>query len=150
MLLIIGLSWSAGLIHVQAAITHLDEYVPHSVFFALLAAAQLAWGVAVCRRGARGFLAAGAALNLAVIVLWVFSRTTGLPFGPEAGGPEAVGGLDSLASADELALVILVLEQLRDRPPAGRNRVLDRLSQAAAVSLVLLSALAFTLLADGH
>ena len=42
-------------------------------------------------------------------LLSVSSRTVGLPIGPEAGHPEAVGVVDVLCSADEVALALLAL-----------------------------------------
>jgi hypothetical protein len=88
-----GLSWGAGLIHLQAAGDHIAEYALFAVFFALLATAQFAWGVAICRSPARGLLGAGAVVSLLVVMLWAVSRTIGLPIGPEAWSPAPVGSL---------------------------------------------------------
>lgn len=145
LLLVGGLSWGAGLIHVQAAITHWNEYMLYSVFFALLAAAQLAWGVALCTVRVRALLAAGAALNLCVIVLWIVSRTIGVPLGANQWRPEPVGVIDSLATADEFVLAVLVALRLHRQHTGVLYRSLQRLAQATAVCLVLLSSLAVTL-----
>ena len=102
-----GLSWAAGLIHVVAAVEHVDEYLLFGLFFALLAPAQFAWGVLAYRRPDRRLLVWGAVANLAVVALWVVSRTIGLPIGPDQ--PEAVGPVDAVCSADELVLALLVL-----------------------------------------
>jgi hypothetical protein len=129
-----GLSWAAGLIHIAAAVAHLDEYALYAVFFEILAVAQFAWGVAVYRAPSRTLLGAGAVVSVLVVVLWIISRTAGLPVGPEPWHAEAVGPLDALASADELILALLVATRLRG---PGRS-----LAHGAAVCLILLSSLA--------
>jgi hypothetical protein len=143
-----GLAWGAALIHVQAAVDHLDEYWLYALFFALLAAAQLLWGAALYRSPGRHLLVAGAIGSLMVVALWVVSRTSGLPIGPDAGSAESLGLLDSVASADEVALAVLAALQLRP-PPKGRlARGAGHLVGAASVFLILLSSLAFT--GGGH
>jgi hypothetical protein len=103
---------AAGLIHAIAAVGHTD-YWPFAAFFALLAVAQLVWGVLIYRRAARRVLLVGAWGNAAVALLWLLTRTVGLPIGPHAGGPESVGALDVLATLDEQAIVVLLLVLLR-------------------------------------
>jgi hypothetical protein len=143
-----GLAWCASLIHVQAAVEHLNEYALYAVFFALLAPLQFAWGVAVYRRPARILLRAGAVMSLLVAGLWLMSRTTGLPIGPEPWRPESVGAADSIATADELVMALLAFFPYG----LGKNGVLRRRSrQAAAVAglgLILLSSL--SLVVVGH
>ena len=56
----------------------------------------------------RRLLVAGAAGNSALAIVWVLSRTTGLPIGPHPGEPEPVGIKDMLATYDELLLAIVV------------------------------------------
>jgi hypothetical protein len=144
LLIACGLTWGAGLIHVQAAVDHWDEYWLYALFFAVLAVAQLVWGVALYRSPGRGLLVAGAVGSLMVVALWVVSRTSGLPIGPEPGSPEAIGVLDSVASADEIALALLIALQLR-APPNGRlARHAGHLAQAASIFLILMSSLAVT------
>jgi hypothetical protein len=142
-----GLAWAAGLIHVVAAVDHLDEYWLYALFFAVLAAVQFLWGVALYRFPGRGLLVAGAVGSLMVVALWVVSRTSGLPIGPEPGSPEAVGALDSVASADEIALAVLAALQLH--PLAGRlSRHAGLVAQTASVFLILVSSMVLT--TGGH
>jgi hypothetical protein len=150
-LLIAGaLSWSAGLIHVRAAIDHVDEHVLYSVLFGLLAAAQLLWGIALYRRPTRGLLAAGAAMSVLVVALWGMSRTAGLPIGPDRWGPEPVGAVDSVASADEAMLALLALIHLRPERPDLSALGLPQLAAAAGLCLILLSSLLIALGGDSH
>jgi hypothetical protein len=139
-----GLSWGAGLIHLQAAGDHIEEYVLFAVFFALLATAQFVWGVAICRSPARGLLGAGAVVSLLVVMLWAVSRTIGLPIGPEAWSPEPVGAIDAIASLDEVFLALLVILQLCAGRAGALQRGLRHVATAGGVALVLLSSLALT------
>jgi hypothetical protein len=138
-----GLAWITGLIHALAAIQHLDEYALYAVFFILLSITQCAWGVAVYRAPSRKLLSAGATLSLAVVALWIISRTSGLPIGPEHWTPEPVGPLDSIATANELVLALLIFFQLRSKAPGVLARRCSRLTTATALCLILLSCLAF-------
>jgi len=138
----------ASLIHVDAAVQHYHEYVLFVVFFVVLALVQLAWGVAVCLRPSPALLRFGAVGSLLVALLWVTSRTTGLPLGPERWEPESVGAFDSIATADELLLAVLVFFPTG----LGTRGVVQRGSRqgalAAGLVLVLLSSLA--LVGGGH
>ena len=143
-----GLAWAASLIHVDAAVQHFDEYVLFSVFFAVLAVLQFAWAFAVCRRPSRALLRAGAAGSLLVAALWLMSRTTGLPLGPERWEPESVGPFDLLATADEILLALLVLTPRSFRPGTIVARVSMEAAAAVGLLLILLSSLA--LVGGGH
>lgn len=142
-----GLAWVTSLIHVEAAIQHVDEYMLYAVFFVLLAAAQCGWSIAVYRSPSRMLLSAGAVVSLMVALLWLLSRTSGLPIGPAPGTPESVGPLDSIATANELALAALVFFQLRRRSTGALARSCAGLTTAMALCLILLSSLA---LMGGH
>jgi hypothetical protein len=137
-----GLSWGAGLIHVHAATDHVDGYVLFAVFFALLALAQFAWGIAICRSPARGLLGAGAVVSVLVVMLWAVSRTIGLPIGPEPWSPEPLGAIDSIASGDEAFLALLVILQLSAGSAGALLRRLRQVATAGGLGLVLLSSLA--------
>jgi hypothetical protein len=150
LLIACALSWSAGLIHVKAGIDHLHEHVLVSVLFGLLAAAQLAWGIALYRRPARGLLAAGAAMSILVVALWGVSRVGGLPVGPDRLGPEPIGALDAVASADEVVLALLVLLHLRVERAGPAARGVAQVAAAAGTCLILLSALLVALGGHAH
>jgi hypothetical protein len=144
-----GLSWGAAMIHVSAAISHAGESGLYTLFFALLAPLQLGWGLLMCRSASRRLLLAGCALSLAVVGVWAMSRITGMPIGPEPWRPEPVGLVDSLATADELTIVLLAWCFSRSAVlPRGGRTVLRAGSQLLGVVLILLSSLA--LIATGH
>jgi hypothetical protein len=99
-----ALSLVAGAIHAVVAAPHFEEFWLFGSFFAGLALFQVGWGVRAYRRPSALVYRIGIWASLAVVAVWIASRTVGLPLGPEAGTAEAVGPLDSLASAIELAI----------------------------------------------
>jgi hypothetical protein len=75
---------AAGVIHFLVTPEHFEEYVPFGVFFLLLGAFQNAWGLLILR-SSRTVLVLGLLVNLAVLGIWILSRTAGLPVGLRAG-----------------------------------------------------------------
>jgi hypothetical protein len=137
-----GLAWGSGLIHVVAAIQHVDEYLLFAAFFAVLAPVQFAWGVLVYRDQDRRLLVAGAVASLGIAALWTVSRTIGLPIGETAWKPEAVGALDVVATADELVLAAIVFLHLAAPSRGPLARAFSGLATAAGTFLILASSLA--------
>jgi hypothetical protein len=99
------LSAGAGIIHLAVLGPHLREFWLFGVFFAVVALAQLAWALLVMRWPSRRLWLAGAVGNAVVIVVWIASRTVGLPVGADAGHAEPVGFADALSTAYEALLV---------------------------------------------
>jgi hypothetical protein len=80
--------------------------------------------VLVLRQPGRTLLTLGAVGNLAVVALWIMSRTVGVPIGPEVWRPEAITAIDSMATTLELAIVagvpwFLFRQQLAGHPAAA-------------------------------
>jgi hypothetical protein len=98
------LSAGAAAIHFVVSPHHFDEYWVFGVFFAVCALAQIAWAVLVVVAPSATILALGALGNIGVVALWIYTRTIGLPLGPDAGETEAIGTPDVLSSAFELVL----------------------------------------------
>jgi hypothetical protein len=91
------LSAVAGLVHLAFIPVHLEESWAYGLFLAAVAAAQLGWAaLAVGRSPSRPLLAAAAAGNAGVALVWAVSRAT---------GSEPVGLADGLCTAIELVLV---------------------------------------------
>ena len=56
---------------------------------------------------------AGILGNAAIVVLWVITRTIGIPLGPMAGEIESIGVLDTTSKIAELATIICLVVLLR-------------------------------------
>ncbi|MBA3952926.1 MAG: hypothetical protein H0X57_13740, partial [Rubrobacter sp.] len=103
----VGLALGAALVHVWAMPGHFAEWWGYGAFFLLVAVAQGLYGLALLVRPGRALFFLGIGGNLAVVALYVVTRTVGVPFfGPHAGEVEAVGITDSVATVLEVALVV--------------------------------------------
>jgi len=102
----------AGIIHYLVLPEHLAGWWVYGAFFTLLGMFELVWAALVYTGQDRLVLLIGLLVNLAVLVLWAVTRTTGLPFGPEPGNAEAVGIPDLAACAAEAMTVLAVLYAL--------------------------------------
>ena len=118
-------SLGAGLIHLAVVSEHAAEWWLYGVFFLVLAVVQLAWAVQAMDSPPLPAPRLFAAMNAAVIGLWLVSRTIGLPVGPESWTPEAVGTADIVCSALEAVVVVLLVLAVR-RPRVHESRALTR------------------------
>ena len=103
-----ALSLLAALIHLWVTPEHLEEWWGYGTFFLIAAIVQGLYGVALLRRPRRPLLLLlGVGGNLSIVVLYLLTRTVGVPFfGPHAGEVEGVGVADLGATAAELARVV--------------------------------------------
>src|ERR1035438_2197750 len=130
-----ALSVGAAAIHFAVTFEHFSEYVLYGVFFLIISWAQMIWAVVVWRPS-RLWLWLGIAGNTVVLAVYVASRSTGLPIGPDIHHPEPVGGLDVVSGILEFALIagcaaLLWRPSLADRPVRRRG--------AAATTAALLA-----------
>jgi hypothetical protein len=125
----------AAAIHLWVMPEHLQEWWGYGAFFLASAVAQGAYGVALLRRPRRSsLLLLGVGGNLPIVVLYLLTRTVGIPFfGPHAGEVEGVGVADLSATAAELALVVALGAVLLRGIP--RERVVVLLFVLALVGL---------------
>jgi hypothetical protein len=100
---------TAAAIHFAVVPEHLDEYVPFGLFFVAAGLAQLVLAAAILTTPLRGLMLAGAAGTVAIIALWIVSRTVGVPIGPEPWEPEAPGAIDVACTAMEAVSAILLV-----------------------------------------
>lgn len=143
----IGLAWltaASALIHAIVVPEHLREWGPEGVFFAMTAAAQLAWAVAIYRGAGRRVLLIGVTGNLALVSIWLCSRAIGVPIGPHAGEIEAVGALDVVATFGEIASLVMIGLVL-----AGRT-LRANLAAGIAAAVVAASVMSASTLSAGH
>ena len=118
-----ALSLTAASIHLWAAPEHLGEWWGYGTFFLATALGQGLYGVALLLRGLgrpRPLLLLGLVGNLAIVVLYVVTRTVGVPLlGPHAGEAEGVAPLDLAATTSELVLIVALGALTRDRELLG-------------------------------
>ncbi|HMG42387.1 MAG TPA: hypothetical protein VK611_13700 [Acidimicrobiales bacterium] len=130
----------AGVIHFAYAPVHLDEELSHGIFFLVTGWLQLALaaGLVLRARPQRLWLGATAAVNLAVVAVWVVSRTVGVP-GSEKEGvafPDVAATLLELTAV--AAAVVLLTHVLGDRPVAG-NTLFGGVGLGAVATVVIVS-----------
>lgn len=141
-----SLSLLAAAVHLWVMPEHLEEWWGYGAFFLVCALAQGMYALALLRRPSRPFLLLGVAGNLAVVILWLVTRTTGIPLlGPHAGEIEGVGVLDLACTLAEVC-VIVVLGALatRDLPTEGRIQVVVVLAASSLLFWHLLHLLAMS------
>lgn len=111
-----ALSALAALVHFIVMPHHFEEYAAQGIFFLLLAIAQTILAIELVRNPRHLMLIGGIFGNIVVLVVYVVSRTLGVPGGAHGGEPEPVGVLDALATVSEIILVALLFAQLRHYP----------------------------------
>lgn len=107
------LSVVAAGIHGTVFPAHAREGVAIGAFFAAATLFQLGWALLVVTRPSRRVLLVGAAANAAIVAVWIVSRSVGVPLGPDAGHPEAIGFADTVTTTYEAALVIVAVYLVR-------------------------------------
>jgi hypothetical protein len=103
------LSFGAAAIHFAVSPDHFGEWAPYGIAFACLAWFQVLWAAAYLARPDRRWATAAVVVNGGVVLVWAWSRTIGLPIGPEPGSTEPVGFADTLSSGLEALLVLGLL-----------------------------------------
>ena len=121
-----GLSLLAASIHLWVAPEHFEEWWGYGAFFLVAAAAQALYAPLLLRLPTRAVLLAGVAGNLAIVGLYLLTRTVGIPlFGPEAGEVEGIGFADVCATASEAGIAMaLGAALLREATPERRRMIL--------------------------
>jgi FtsP/CotA-like multicopper oxidase with cupredoxin domain len=118
------LTLGAAAIHFAVVPDHLAEYPLYGAFFITLGMAQVGLAAAIVLFPSRQLFAIGAAGAIAVMGLWLLSRTVGVPIAPVPWRPEAVGFPDVTATALEGISVVQFLRLLgTPRRPLGQGRI---------------------------
>lgn len=117
---------SAG-IHFSVAPEHWREDPLYGSFFLVVASAQLIGMLLILWRPGRALITANAVGNASLVLLWLVTRTVGIPLGTERGEVESMGALDVLSTAAECASVLCAVLLLRAAAsaawPHSRGRV---------------------------
>lgn len=140
------LSLAAGFLHAAVIDAHRDHGIAPGVFTAI-ALFQIAWAGAVMAKASRPLLAVGAVVNLAIVVGWVVSRTTGIGFLDGFQDAEPVGFTDAVITALEVLLVLgagvlALAPPARRLWPAGHGGTAGLAAVGLAVALVSVPAAA--------
>ncbi|WP_353951235.1 hypothetical protein V6K52_16580 [Knoellia sp. S7-12] len=131
-----------GAIHLAVTPEHLEEWWVFGTFFIVVGCFQLAFAALVLRRPTWPVAFAGIAVNLAVVLVYVASRTTGLPIEPPeditshawSHVAEGAGPADLAATGAELTVVCLLVTLL---PPRLRRMTVNLVLVAGAGLWVL-------------
>ena len=112
-------SLAAAVIHFRVAPEHLREFWLFGVVFVVMGLAQAVWAFLSIGRVTRAILVVGVLGNAALVLIWIVSRTVGLPVGPEAWMAEPIGMLDVLSTLLEGIVVGVSALLLRERSTFG-------------------------------
>ncbi len=131
-----ALSLAAALIHLWVTPEHFEEWWGYGVFFLVSALAQVLYVPLLLRWPNRMVLLLGVGGNLAIVLLYLLTRTAGVPlFGPEAGEVEGVGFIDVCATTSELGIVAALGALLLRGLSTERRRLVLLVVAVALVSV---------------
>jgi hypothetical protein len=143
------LSGAAGVIHASVIVEHFTESTLFGVFFAVAAAFQLLWAAAILTWPRRYLLGLGAIGNAVIVLIWLASRTVGLPVGPEPWTTEAPTLPDLMATTFECGVVLLG-GWLRSKPLPVEDVLIRRLDARFRVFAVVLLVVTLAAIVRGH
>lgn len=114
---IAGLSGLAAGIHLSVAPEHFDEWWGYGTFFVVAALAECALVLLLALRPRSWVIQAGIWTSLATMLMYLVSRTSGIPLGPGRGSVETVDlpGLAATAAEGALVVVLCLLLVGRER-----------------------------------
>lgn len=127
-----ALSFLAEAIHLWFLPEYHKEWLGYGVFFLAVAVFQGLLGATLLFRPRRWVFVLGILGNLAVVLLWAYTRIIAVPLGPMAGEAEGVGMLDLTSAAVEVTLAILLVSLWRrfHEPTSAPRRSRGRKSAA--------------------
>ncbi len=115
-LIVVSTLLGSAVIHAAVVPHHLAEWPAAAAFFMLLCIAEcVVGGLLLARVGRNGPLVVAAAISAGALVIWFWSRTVGIPFGPAAGVTEAVGIADVICCVLEIVTLVVAVRILRRR-----------------------------------
>lgn len=120
------LSSVAGVIHAYYMPEHFEMWVGYGMFFLVVTVCQVLLPLVLLgfRPVPRIVLWAGILGNAAIIVMWLISRTSGLPYGPMIGEVEGIGVLDLSSKIAEFGVMVCLIVLMRMKADFGANNSL--------------------------
>jgi hypothetical protein len=138
-LLLAALSIAAGVVHLVMAPVHASSSTAEAIGFATVGWLQILLAIGLLMRPSRALLQGTVLLNAAAIVVYVVSRTAGLPFGDHAGVAENVEGIDLMTAVFE-GLLVVGAGILWARPKFMADLSTEAVVMASALPVVVLVA----------
>jgi hypothetical protein len=124
-------------IHFAVMGDHFQEYLVFGIFFAVVAWFQSLWALGVVVSPTRSLLLTGALVNALVVVVWLVSRTIGLPIGPDPGIAEPAAFLDVLSTVLEVVIVASIATLLVRGAPGRATAARSGLALVGGLALIL-------------
>ena len=117
------LSSVAGVIHAYYMPEHFEMWVGYGMFFLIVTVCQVLLPLVLLgfRPVPRIVLWVGILGNAAIIVMWLISRTSGLPYGPMLGEVEEIGVLDLSSKIAEFGVIICLIVLSRMKTDFSAN-----------------------------
>src|SRR3954463_8970010 len=88
------LSAAVGYVHLVYMESHWRDWWADGAFFLATGVFQLLYGPLLLRRPSASVVLLGVVGNLAIVAMYAYSRTQGVPLGPHARVKEAAGAVD--------------------------------------------------------
>ena len=131
-----ALSLLAALIHLWVTPEHFEEWWGYGAFFLAAALAQVLYAPLVLVWPTRIALLLGIGGNLAIVALYLLTRTVGIPlFGPGAGEAEGAGFVDLCATASEVGIAAALGAALLRETTTERRRTILLIAAVVLVSV---------------
>ena len=124
------LSLGAAWVHLAYVAPHLRQWWAYGAFFLATGIGQALFAPLILRWPRPWLAIVGIAGNIAIVAMYVLSRTNGAPLGPHANVPERVGAVDLATAGAEVVLIGLLVTLLR---PGTRRTVANVLTAAGAI-----------------
>jgi hypothetical protein len=128
--LVATLSLAAAAIHLAAAPAHIEDLGLAGWSFVGIAGFQAAWALAWGIERSQTAALVGIVGNLAVVAVWLVSRTVGLAVAGLAATPEPIGTPDAAATLFELLLIGALVARRSGHIDALERRIGDARSVA--------------------
>jgi hypothetical protein len=125
-----ALSLAAAWVHLAYAAPHLRQWWAYGAFFLATGIGQALFAPLILRWPRPSLAVVGIAGNIAIVAMYVLSRTNGAPLGPHANVPERVGAVDLATAGAEVILIGLLVTILR---PRTRQIVANVLTATGAI-----------------
>ena len=109
------ISLAVGYVHLAYVDSHWEDWWAYGAFFLATGVGQVLFAPLVLIWPRRWLLMVGTAGNVAIVGMYVLSRTQGIPLGPHTGVKESVAFADLATTGAEIALAAVLLMMIGGR-----------------------------------